>query len=444
MNVFVKRSVHAVRLNGIIRCCHAWSSGRPFMPQFESHSDSDSTPIGQRPAPVRGAAMLSIPTCLVAAWLMLAGSAPADLLQNSSDPAQLTTLVTKLRAASFRERLQAESDCRQSGAAVLPALLEALHSPDPELRRRAQMLIEQIEEDDLADSIEAFISPGSTSTLPGWTFVSEWVEDTPAFRVAYADMIRNDPQLGRALSRPDRLADELKRQVRQAGSANGIFTPVPSPVRSSAILLLLVHPEATHTEEFATSAYQSLNQGLNHQNRTTAAGQLHQALFTRWVITPHRGQSFNRFHLAFRSKLPEAVIPAVELVQQRANSPRLNEPLLAIARYGGPEEMAIVETLLTDTTELDSHAEAITAKKETTQLRDLALATLIEMNKQDPVLFGLKPFSRDNAGYIQVITPSFESDAQRDDAFGKWKEWSAKHLKKFRALPQNAAEGLSL
>ncbi len=382
-----------------------------------------------------------IPLCLLVMLIILPNAAQCDTQQKPSDPARIAAIVTRLGAPTFRERIQAEADCLQTGPSVLPALLQALKHSDPEVRRRAQLLIERIEVDEIEESILEFLAPGSRSTLPGWSIVTDLVDETPELRSTYADLLRGNVPFVRALKRPELLSPELQRQIQNFSTTSGV-TNVNKAV---ILLLLLIHPEAHYTTELEEGAFRALmHQGAFRGVNETSNGQLLQALVTRWVITPRQEQSMNRFSVASQLQLPESVIPAIELVKQKTNSMRLNEPLVAIARFGGAAEMAVVETLLDDKTELSSQHGPNDETKESSQLRDQALVTLIEMTKQSPTTYGIKEIPRDPSGNIRTVTIPFESEQLREAAFEKWREWSEKELREYREPPMNAEEGIRL
>ncbi len=392
----------------------------------------------------RGATMSFGCLFLIGVFCTLSSRGGADSPQKPGDPLAIADLVMKLRAPSFRERLQAEADCRDTGPAAIPALMKALQSPDPELRRRAQQLIEQIEEDGLTDSIEAFLAPGSATTLPGWSLVADMVDDSLEFRSAYAEILRGNSQLAHALSHPELLSIELQRQLHNLGMPGGSVPQGVSTVNASAILLLLIHPEATPAAEAASLSVRTIRQGVIQGVNETAPGQLLQALLTRWVITARAGTAFDRLSLAWQLSLPESVVPALEMLEQKGSPHQLQIAFLAIIRFGGAPEMAVVETRLDDVQVLNIGRGPDNQPNGSTQLRDQVLATLIVMNKQDPMQFGLKTLPHDASQNVTALVVSFENEAQREAAFEKWRIWSAKNLRKYRALPMNAEEGTNL
>lgn len=409
-----------------------------------AHFDSGHGPSMSQPAWRLRVAVRVVSLFLGSGLWVFSCGAWADAPQKAVDSAQIAELVTRLRAPSFRERLQAEADCRETGAAVLPALVEALKSPDPELRRRAQVLIEQIEVDGLDDAIDAFLAPGSQTTLPGWLIVVDMVEEAPEFRVAYAEILRGKTQLARALSHPELIPTTLQQQMLNMGASGGPASRGATPAETSALLLILIHPEANYPEDSAVSSGRVVRQGMASEFHDTASRQLFQALVTGWVVRPHAGAVYDRLDIALKLSLPESVTPALEMLTQKTNLHQVNSAFLAIIRFGGATEMAVVETLLDDPYELNAGRGPDDQKNSSTQLRDLALVTLIEMNQQNPTDFGVRTLPRDQHGTLSSVNIAFESDAQREAAFEKWRAWSAKHVRKYRPLPANAEEGTGL
>jgi hypothetical protein len=77
---------------------------------------------------------------LLGAWPIRAG---ADEATKSEQ--EIKSLVNQLGSKQFKEREEAARELSQLGKAALPSLQEAALSPNAELRRRAQQLVERIE-----------------------------------------------------------------------------------------------------------------------------------------------------------------------------------------------------------------------------------------------------------------------------------------------------------
>jgi hypothetical protein len=58
---------------------------------------------------------------------------------------ELKRLIDQLGSERFKDREEATHELSKLGKSALPSLRKATHSPDAEVRRRAQQLVEQIE-----------------------------------------------------------------------------------------------------------------------------------------------------------------------------------------------------------------------------------------------------------------------------------------------------------
>lgn len=389
-----------------------------------------------RPSPYRRVWLAwSLGTCLLGATASAAESNPQAKRQAAS-------IIDRLSGPSFQDRLNAEDEALQNGDTVLPALQQVQDSQDPELRLRARQLIQRIEQDGLQQSLRAFLAPNSTSDLPGWSLVVDIVGDTPENRKYYADLLLAEPLLTQALRRPDRLAGELARRHQEYGNAmfGGLSSP-QSPMRTAALLILLLHPELNAPDLVRSDASRMIMYGIA-VGGSTVGDRFVEALAIQWVGTPRPGTAHQRYELAWRLNRPEVVVPALELIRQRPIPNQASGYFAMLARYGGPEEIDALESLLTDVSEQWSHERE--ENKMQTQVRDLALAALIELTQQKAEDYGLKPFDRDVNRRIRTLRPVFESEAAREAALAKWKTWSAQNLKKYRGFPDFAVEGTTL
>src|SRR3954453_6315659 len=103
----------------------------------------DQRPGGQPMSALRGLGSL-VAAVLLLAWLLAPWPAPAG--DEQADNGTLARLVARLGSEHFIEREQASAALEALGEQALEALrrVEA-GSPDPEVRRRARLIIEVVE-----------------------------------------------------------------------------------------------------------------------------------------------------------------------------------------------------------------------------------------------------------------------------------------------------------
>jgi len=68
----------------------------------------------------------------------------ADELKAAGNHAEIQRWIDQLGSKRFKDREQATHELSKLGESVLPNLREAAQSPDAEVRRRAQLLVERL------------------------------------------------------------------------------------------------------------------------------------------------------------------------------------------------------------------------------------------------------------------------------------------------------------
>ncbi len=82
---------------------------------------------------------------VVIAVAAIAAAIRAEEPKSGAPEKEMKRLIDQLGSERFQDREQATRQLAQLGKSALPGLKEATQSPDAEVRRRAQQLVEQIE-----------------------------------------------------------------------------------------------------------------------------------------------------------------------------------------------------------------------------------------------------------------------------------------------------------
>jgi hypothetical protein len=126
--------------------------------------------------------------------------------------------------------------------------------------------------------------------------------------------------------------------------------------------------------------------------------------------------------LAVRLNLKEGLDPAIKTLQQPQPSTITKcAALKLIAKFGGPDQIALVEPLLHDTT--PCFETAVDKQPTQVQIRDFALATMIRINGQNPKEFGLAGADWWSSADLSPNLIAFKSERDRTAAFLKWQVW---------------------
>src|SRR5262245_50950385 len=82
---------------------------------------------------------------VIVAMAAVAPATQADEPRSGAPQKVVKRLIDQLGSERFEDREQATQELSKLGRAALPSLKEATKSPDAEVRRRAQQLVEQLE-----------------------------------------------------------------------------------------------------------------------------------------------------------------------------------------------------------------------------------------------------------------------------------------------------------
>ena len=142
-------------------------------------------------------------------------------------------------------------------------------------------------------------------------------------------------------------------------------------------------------------------------------------------------------YLAMNFNLKECAGWAMKVAKNKDTPSFIRATALAtIGKVGGKEQVADLESFLTDTTQL-GQSQFNTVRIQT-EMRDVALAMIVQLSGQSaadygfPYLGQLQPALRANPQNV-FFAPTmlgFSDSTSREAAFKRWKEWSASEKKK--------------
>ncbi len=142
-----------------------------------------------------------------------------------------------------------------------------------------------------------------------------------------------------------------------------------------------------------------------------------------WIEKSTGWDAYHGLYLAMQYDLPQGLVPARKILTGEIDGQNQSYfvcyALLAYAKFGDQSHIDLVEPHLNDETPYGGAVAAGNAKKRT-QMRDIALATLVRLTDQNPKDFG---FDRLRLGGSQVFNTSslaFENDEKRAAAIKKW------------------------
>jgi hypothetical protein len=349
---------------------------------------------------------------------------------------RVSQLVRQLGSDEFTVRELATEELAKIGLPAYAALEAAAKHPDREVRYRSRRVLGIIRQFDHERRLEAFLSgtEAGEAPLPSWSRFQRTYGGGPEQRKLFVDMQRADPELLAAFevnprSAGDVLAQRMveSQQARQIGPNSLTFAQV------AAALFVAAEPDVTVPSQalaglFSQCFQPAVREALDGVTRREIPRKMLGAIVSRCEGL----DAFQAMTVARQFDLPEGIVAAMNILkgqETKRMAPMVQYALITIAKLGDASHLPMVDTpqLLADITPVTQFKE-----NETTyviQIRDVALATVIRLNKQDlKSFFGPLPNqSLDDPQnvFLNARLIGFASEAERNAVFAKWAKWKA-------------------
>jgi hypothetical protein len=367
-------------------------------------------------------------TCVLSCLVVLAGAAAEE---PAPDPAALVRLLSD---ESFAVREQAACRLRKLGKAAEPALREGLKSPEAEVRDRCQGLLDELQRGDREGLIKAFLEDKDdrmNPPLPGWRRYAKLAGGGPAARKSFAAM---------SLAAGD-LLEAAEKDPKEAANLVAARAPALAPAfitsgrdeealaEAAALLFVATDPRI----RLAVPAFNAVASGLEVLANREALRKkfLEDAGYRKLLVgfVQHRwdGPLTDRaLPLAASFELKECAdgLAALALARETEAATR-GWALLAFARLGGKADVKRLEPLLDDATPVGT--KKVGAKTLRAEVRDVALAAVVQLSGRQPDDFGF-PYFQALPGLKTIPSPAccgFADGAGREAALKKWKDFTA-------------------
>jgi hypothetical protein len=391
---------------------------------------------------LRAARLVSTRACLVLpalAWMFVAvGMASAADAPPKTDAEQL---VEQLGDVEFGVRERATNQLVALGLPALDALRAGAEHPDREIRYRSQRILAIVQDLDFESRLEAFIADRDSERdydLPGWKKYRSFVGDNESVRELFVEMQRAEPELLRAVEQgPKATTDLLNKRVQQIQESMQLHRN-QLVVNLGTITSLLF---AALEENVAVAAQPSqLIANFLYQPSFNNAVQggggrplLLRQMLGEWIRRRTNDlDGYQSMMLALRYDVKEGLVPAERALRQAES--QINQPsnahlrqygILTVARFGGPENLSILEPLLEDKTNYGGQIR-INNVNYRTQIRDIALAALVKLSGQDLADYGFARVQMHPQYVFNASTLAFADDEKRDEAIQRWRDYRLK------------------
>ncbi len=370
-------------------------------------------------------------TSVATLLLLLTGSLFA---QSPADP---RSLMKKLGSASYAEREKALTEIVALKAEAKAALLEGVREQDPEIRKRSRLALTLVAQQELAQQIAAFEQGDDSQSLPGWTRFRERFGKHAASRKAYAAMFQAEPGMLLSFELDDEAAaDAVTARIRQyqqsAQSQNPARRKQPGPLNVFALLMAATQPGVA-----ADLTPMELNQIRNwwsqtdFQNLITGA---HQVIakqvrldYLRLSLASDQLR-FMAFNDAVQHRVTELLPEAIQHLERKPSGYAIE----CVARLGGKSYLEALADRLDDDSVVTNFVN--NGKLEPMQSRDMALAWIAHLTKQNPSDYGLphaaqwfQQLAQNQQNGINFSAYRVADANKRAEMIAKMRAWLAKN-----------------
>ena len=259
-----------------------------------------------------------------------------------------------------------------------------------------------------------------------------------AARELFVDMHRIDTEYMEMIEK-DPTAAVAKLKARAEGIYNGMMRRLGPDHRHGrsgrvpVVLYLALKPKVdNNTQMYFTNGLQNMAYQPNGR-QVLRDNPVIRKMLVSYLDQPPTAWSGSNFYLLGHLDLPEGVEIARKALKGKPDTHSKSSAIALLGKLGSKANLADIEPFLSDTG-VFSAVQFGNNPKITTQVRDVALATSIQLNGlslNDYNFPYLKMFPQ--VGNVQVfMSPTvfgFSDEAARTAAFKKWNEWREKNKK---------------
>ncbi|WP_145203238.1 hypothetical protein [Thalassoglobus polymorphus] len=358
-------------------------------------------------------------------------------------------LVNQLGNPSFLSRLQAEQELLDLGYRSYSAIVEGTKSSDPEIRYRTLRLMKLLRRGAFADRQQElranpWIVPEGLA--PGWEEFHQMLGDGEDARELYVQILNSETDLMLAVSAPGWQSQFEKRCSDLQAFSHQRQSLQIQPGSIAALLFLACHPENRPSGN-ASSVITMLISDATFRDAAlrSRSSDVLKGLIGIWIRKNRHTSPIQLLSDAVTFDLDAGMEAARDGIsrrhQLRASAIHTGNSIFYLAKYGGKDVIEELEKLLSDSAQLPG---SFKNSATTVQIRDVALAALLYVTKQDPKKYGFNEL-RPKSGYLYYANSArFASDQDREKALLLWKSWRANHVRDPIRGSLDASEGDAL
>lgn len=391
-------------------------------------------------ATCRLAILAAVTTCVVSVVPVCRADEPASAAKDTENKsskvdkaAEAARLIDKLGDEQFVVREQATQQLLRLGLDANQALEGGTRHLDREVRYRCERILIQVRQLDFERRLEAFLNEsgsGKPHDFPGWTPYQKEFGDTLDSRKLFVEMQRSEAGLLAALDKgPQSAIDAIAQRVQELQQAQQTQSQQVSLGSVTTLLFVATQARAETNQQVAQNVYSFCYQQSFRNGITSGANkELLRKLLGIWIRRGEDWLAYQGIMLSMQYDLKDGLVPAEKLLRSPNSQPHMRQyAIVMLAKMGDENQVQLIETMLTDNKSIGTWQ--VNNVNISTQVRDVALAALIHVTKQDYKEYGFDRIQMTQPYLFNPITAGFENDEKRNKAMEKWKAYRASQKK---------------
>jgi hypothetical protein len=342
--------------------------------------------------------------------------------------AECWELVQQLGDEQFAVRERAMTRLIEIGLPAREALLDGRKHADREIRYRCERIASLVEELDFQRRLSSFSAGRSDGhDLPGWKQYRTRFGDDAEIRALFVEMQEAESDLMQAVANgPQGVQNAVRERcllLQQAQRSGG--QPI-TPGNIAALLFAVGEADVNLDMQSTSMLYTVCRQpAMNEAMSDRSRGKILRKMLGSWIESSDGWAAYQTLFLAMQYELKEGLVPARKLLENPAEQPYARQQaILTVAKLGDDSYIELLESLLDDPSRCTAHR--INNVTYETQVRDVALAAILIMEKQDPKKFGFDRIQMNPSTSFSTSTVGFPNDDVRKKVFDKYAEYKTR------------------
>lgn len=376
---------------------------------------------------------------LVFSLVSLAGhcvtlAAPPEQVSQDKSRAEVGALIEQLGDAAFSRREKATENLIRLGLPAMKTIEElGVQSSDREIRYRSKIILNVLHRLDFQRRLKAFSENQNSQEdydLPGWKRYQELVGRGKEARALFVEMLKTESEALRELEKsPQKAGQLLDIRTKELQFAMNNLKQQPSLGSIAALLFLAGDPEVPVNQQSYSSIYNFCYQ-QSFRTAITSGPQkeLAEKLLGAWIRRGEGWPAYQGMMLAMQYNLKDGLVPAEKILKQGGQQPHIRlYAILTFAKFGNDSHIPLLEKILDDESTITNAR--VDKKNVPIQTRDVALAALLHIAKQDLKKYGFKRVVRNTQYVFTHNTLLLDTPEIRLKALKDWKNYRRKEKK---------------